>query len=135
MKKFLLNIITPKGTYLHDEVEEVYLKTSNGYLGILANHDSLISVISIAPGFIVRNQKKEYFAFFGGVMYVNHNEVKLIVNNIEHADSIDEKRAQAAHDRAVERLKKKEAGMDTKRAELALKKALARLGTIRKDFL
>ena len=50
----------------------------------------------------------------------------LIANVIESQDEIDLKRAQEAEKRARERLAKDGNGLDIKRAELALKKALVR---------
>ena len=55
MNKFLLEIITPKGVFLKDEVQELYLKTSSGYMGIMAKHDTLIAGVEIAPGFILKD--------------------------------------------------------------------------------
>ncbi|MCQ2794714.1 MAG: ATP synthase F1 subunit epsilon [Bacilli bacterium] len=135
MSKFLLEIDTPKGVFLKDEVNELYLKTSNGYMGIMAKHDTLITGVEIAPGFILKDNKKEYYAIFGGVLHVSKNGVRLIVSNIEHAASIDKARAKSSLDRARERLKKKGDVVDQKRAELALKRALARLGSVERDFL
>ncbi|MCQ2791972.1 MAG: ATP synthase F1 subunit epsilon [Bacilli bacterium] len=135
MKKFFLEINTPKGSYFKGEVEEVYLKTSNGYMGIMANHESLITCVEIAPGFILNDGKRSFYAFFSGVLHIDKDGVKLILSNVESAESIDESRAKTAREKALERLKDKKEEIDIKRAELALKRALARLGTINRDFL
>lgn len=135
MNKFLLEIITPKGVYYKDQVNELYLNTSNGYMGIMAKHDTLITGVEIAPGFIMKDNKKEYFAIFGGVLHVDKNSVRLIVSGIERAESIDKARAKKAQERAEERLKKKSDAIDQKRAELALKRAIARIGSVDKDFI
>ena len=76
MKTFSLEILTPKGTYFKQEIEELYLKTSLGYMGILANHDTLITGVEIAPGFIKVNNKINYYAIFSGVLHVSKNGVK-----------------------------------------------------------
>ena len=135
MKKFLLEIITPKGVYLHEEINELYLKTSGGYIGIMANHDTLIAGVEIGPGFILKDNKKDYYAIFNGVLQVDKNIVRLIVSNIERADSIDKARAKKAHERATERLNKKGDTLDQKRAELALKRAIARIGAVDRNFI
>ena len=135
MKKFLLEIDTPKGVYLKDEVNELYLKTSNGYMGIMAKHDTLITGVEIAPGFILKDNKKEYYAIFNGILHIEKDVVRLIVSNIEHADSIDKARAKKAQERAEERLNKKGGTLDQKRAELALKRAIARIGAVDKNFV
>ena len=135
MNKFHLTVVTPKGIFLDQEVEELYLKTSIGYMGILAKHDTLLTGVEIAPGFIKTLNKKEYYAIFNGVINITKDGVRLIVSNIEHADSIDVERAKRAHERALERLKKKGEGIDVKRAELALKRAITRIASSQKELL
>jgi len=135
MATFHLQVITPKGVYLDKEVNELYLKTSTGYMGIMANHDTLITGVEIAPGFIKINDKKEYYAIFNGVLNVTHDVTKLIVSNIEHSDEIDIERAKKAQERASNLLKTKGEGVDLLRAELALKRSLARLGSASKNIL
>ena len=58
MKKFHIDVITPKGAYLSSDIDELYIKTSLGYMGIMANHDSLITGIDVAPGFILIHNKQ-----------------------------------------------------------------------------
>jgi len=130
MKTFLLEILTPKGVYMSSQVEELYLNTSNGYLGVLANHDTLITGVEISPGFIKKDDKKEYYAIFNGVLNIKKDKVQLILSNIEHAKSIDLARAKKARDRAIERINKKGETIDVARAQLALKRALARINSI-----
>ena len=79
MKKFLLEVLTPKGAYFVGEVEELYLKTSLGYMGIMAGHDTLITGVEVAPGFIKHNNKIDYYAIFSGVLHVHKNGVKFLV--------------------------------------------------------
>ncbi len=135
MNKFLLEIITPKGVYLKDEVNELYLNTSNGYMGIMAKHDTLITGVEISPMFIVKDNKKVYYVTFKGVLNVKPDLVRLIVSNIEESKDIDINRAKKAKERAMERLKNRKEGIDLERASLALKRANARISCINKDFI
>jgi len=132
MNKFHLIIYTPKGTFFDDQVEELYLNTSMGYQGILANHDSLITGVDFGPGFIKKDDKKKYYAIFSGVLFIEKGITKLILTNIESAESIDLERAKKAHERALARIKNKPEGTDIKRCELALKRAIARINTVNK---
>ncbi|MCQ2794504.1 MAG: ATP synthase F1 subunit epsilon [Bacilli bacterium] len=136
MKPFMLEISTPKGVYLREEVKELYLKTSLGYMGILAGHDTLITGVDMAPCCIInKDNQKNYYALFAGVLHVKKDIVELAVNGIEQADSIDLARAKRAHERATERLKKKDHTIDMRRAELALERALTRMNAAKKDIL
>ena len=68
------------------------------------------------------------FAIAGGFMYVDaDNTVTVIGNAVESPEEIDLRRAEEAKQRAESRLKKKDQNIDTKRAEIALKKALIRI--------
>ncbi len=127
MNKFHLKIVTPKGTYREVDAELLNVKTTDGYIGILAHHIPLAAGVDISEmHYIVDGQKYE-FAVAGGFVYVSpENTVTLIANVIESQDEIDLKRAQEAEKRARERLAKDGNGLDVKRAELALKKALVR---------
>ena len=61
-------------------------------------------------------------------MYVDaDNTVTVIGNAVESPEEIDLRRAEEAKQRAESRLKKKDQNIDTKRAEIALKKALIRI--------
>jgi F-type H+-transporting ATPase subunit epsilon len=63
-----------------------------------------------------------------GFVEVLDNKVKVLVDFAEFAEEIDLKRAEAARDRAKERLEqRKKDGMDVARAEAALRRALVRL--------
>lgn len=132
---FHLQIITPKGIYLDKEVDELYLKTSLGYMGILKGHDTLITGVEIASGFIKINDKKDFYAIFNGVLNVTKDVTKLIVSNIEHGDIIDLERAKKAQERASKKIKDKGEGIDIARAELALKRAIARIQSVNKSIL
>lgn len=130
MSKFPLTILTPQGVFYEGEVEELYLNTSLGYMGIMARHEALVTEVIMSPGFIIKDNKKEYYAIFSGVLEIKNGQTKLIVGNIEHADSIDLDRAKKAHERALNRLKQKDDAIDIKRVELALKRAITRINTV-----
>lgn len=68
----------------------------------------------------------------GGIVEVNENKVVVLAETIERADEIDVARAEAAKERASNRLKEKRPDLDTERAQAALMRALNRLKTARK---
>lgn len=129
---FKLVIVSPRGCYFNEEVESLTIKLSSGYRTILAKHTPLVGAISYAPMHIVKNGKTIYYALHGGAINITNEQVTLMVNAIERADEIDLERAKRAKERAEERLKSNAHGIDIKRAQLALYRALSRIET--KEF-
>jgi len=127
MELFKLKIVTPKGIYYDGDVEILNVRTSNGQLGILANHLPLASVLEINEmNFVVDGKRKEY-AISGGFIYVDKLETTIITNAIESKDEIDLDRALKAKQRAEERIKARKDDVDLVQAEVALKRSLARI--------
>ena len=127
---FRLVIVSPRGCYLDEEVDSLTLKLTSGYRTILAHHAPLIGALGYAPMHIVKNGKTTFYALHGGAINITNEQVTLMVNAIERKDEIDLERAKKAKQRAEERLKSKDEGIDIKRAQLALYRALTRIDTI-----
>ena len=72
-------------------------------------------------------EKKEA-SLISGFVTILPDSVTVMAEVAEWPDEIDFKRAEEAKVRAERRLSSNEAGLDTLRAEMALKRALVRLG-------
>ena len=100
-----LRLVTLTGTKFDDDVYEVILPTLDGEIGVLQNHMPLISVatagvVAVKRGRTDPDSARELFAISGGVIEIEHNQLKVIVDEADHADSINEAEAEAAHERA-----------------------------------
>lgn len=100
-----LNLVTATGTKFDDDVYEVVLPTMEGEIGVLEDHMPLISAATNGVISIRRNPKDpdramEFFATNGGVIEVEDNVLRVIVDEADHADDISEAEAQAALERA-----------------------------------
>ena len=124
---FLLEIITPRGIYLSQEVDSLTIKLSSGYRTFLAGHMPLIGSLGYGEMHFKEGNKLESFALHGGAINVTKEKVSVICNAIEHASEIDKERALAAKERAEKRLSEKDPNIDLKRAQLALQRSLIRL--------
>ncbi len=124
---FNLQVITPERYLLDEDVESLVVPAVGGYLGVLANHAPLIA--GLEPGLVKYRQggDNKYFVISGGFIEVSCNNATVLANTAEKPGEIDKTRAEAAKERAVKRLSLREPGTDIARAELALKKAVARL--------
>lgn len=127
MKSKRLNIFTPTKKYLNAEI--VYLNFSNGKyrLGITPNHSPIISTVDICIITIKMKDNQEYsYTVSGGIIYVEKENITLLVNSIERSDEIDLNRAMEAKKRAEEKLLNKDL-YDQKRANLSLLRAVNRI--------
>ena len=104
----------------------VEFNTTEGEIGVLKSHIPLTTVI--APGIVSMYEKEgvKKAVIHTGFAEILPEKVTLLAEIAEWPDEIDLNRARMAEDRARKRLAEKKEGLDVERAELALKKALAR---------
>ncbi len=123
-----LSIVTPEKIFYEDEVTSLIAPGSEGYLGVLTDHAPLIT--ALVPGKLtVKDQKNQelFFSVGGGFMEVLKNQVTILAHSIEFINDIDLERAKRAMDRAKQRLRSREQGIDIPRAMTALRRAENRL--------
>ncbi|MGO4369775.1 F0F1 ATP synthase subunit epsilon, partial [Paenibacillus sp. MCAF20] len=99
-----------------------------GELGILPNHIPLVTPLRIAPVTIKRDGNKvDIVAVNGGFIEVRKDKIVILAESAELATDINLERAEAAKQRAQQRLNAKRDEVDYRRAELALQRAMNRL--------
>lgn len=132
-KKLVCEVITPERVVFRGEVDMVIAPGVQGELGILPLHISFLTQLSIGE-LRVRFEKEgrmveDYIAVHGGFMEVFEDRVNVLSPAAEMAREIDIERAKRAKERAAERLRKKEEGIDVLRAEVASRRAHVRIKT------
>lgn len=125
-KTLKLEVVTPERKVLSEDISSLIVPAIQGSLGILPNHAPMIS--GLEPGVVKYKVAGDYekMSISGGFLEVSDNKVSILANTAELAEEIDVKRAQAAKERAEKRLHDR-TGVDVLRAEMALKRAIARL--------
>lgn len=98
-------LVSLTGTKFDDDVYEVVLPTLDGEIGVLQDHMPLVSVATNGAIVVRRNPRdadrdREFFATNGGVIEVSENTLRVLVDEADHADDINEAEAQAAVERA-----------------------------------
>lgn len=123
-----LNVITPEKQFYTGDVTMVELTTTEGNIGVYPNHIPLTAVV--APGVLTIHEEggNKEASLISGFITILPDAVTVMAEIAEWPDEIDFKRAEEARVRAERRLASPEAGLDTLRAEMALKRALVRLG-------
>lgn len=102
---FHFQLVSISGKKFDDDVYEVVLPTLDGEIGVLQGHMPLVSVATTGAIAIRRNPRdpdsqREYFATNGGVIEVADNNLRVLVDEADHADEINEAEAQKALERA-----------------------------------
>lgn len=128
MKTVKVNVVTPDGPVVETDATMIIATAESGEIGILPGHISMVAPLQIGPLRIMHDQNSvEYIAVHGGFMEVRPDVVTILAESAEKAESIDIARAQQAAKRAQEALKAKQADVDHKAFELALKRAINRI--------
>ena len=125
---FQVEIITPDRVFHTGEATMIEFNTAAGQLGVYKKHIPLTTVL--APGIVtIHNDGEEDIvaAVHSGFAEILPEKVTLLAEIAEWPDEIDRGRAEAARQRAEERLAHKTEEVDIKRAEFALRKALVRI--------
>lgn len=102
---FHFQLVSISGQKFDDDVHDVVLPTLDGEIGVLENHMPLVSVATTGAIAIRRQARdsdtdREFFAINGGVIDVIDNTLRVLVDEADHADSINEVEAQKALERA-----------------------------------
>lgn len=125
---FMVEIVTPEQILFKNEVQFLVVPELNGELGVLKNHAPMIAALDVG---VLRYTdpagKINKIALSGGFMEVIYNEVRVLAETAEQGSEIDVLRAKAAKERAEKRLQAINENINHARAEMALKRAVARL--------
>jgi F-type H+-transporting ATPase subunit epsilon len=127
MSSFLLEIVTPERKVYAEDVNMVIVKGSEGEMGILPNHIPMVTPLKIAPVTVKKKNGEEQIAVNGGFLEIRKDKVVILAESAELPGDIDVARAEAAKQRAEQRLGGKNDAYDQIRAELALQRALNRI--------
>ena len=87
--KFKLEIVSPSGTFFRGEVDQLNLRTSEGDLGILAEHIPLVASVVISQLSYFIDEKKYYCANGNGLLVVEREKTVVLIESIIDRDSID----------------------------------------------
>jgi F-type H+-transporting ATPase subunit epsilon len=110
------------------DAEQVVIPGEGGILTVYPGHTPLLSTVN--HGVVIVDtgaEKPKFFAVHRGFAEILDNRVLILADGMESADSIDDKRAEAAMARAEERINKPPEDLDLTRALSALARAEARL--------
>lgn len=133
MPAFALEVVTPERVAYSGQVTSLQAPGSEGSFGVLARHIPLLTSLQIGQlRFVEEDGNEVKMAISGGFVEVGREQVAVLAETAEPVEEIDVARAEAARQRAEERLAQARAGqeeIDIARAQTALARALNRLLT------
>ncbi len=127
-----LEVVTPTGAIVNEDVDIVNAPGYGGDFGVLANHAPFLSTIKIGTLTYEKDKKRENLMISGGFCEVSNNQITFLVESAERGAQIDVERAMKAKERAERRLaqgKQSDENLNVVRAEAALQRAIARIKT------
>lgn len=124
---FKVEIITPDRVFYTGDADMIEFNTADGEIGVYRNHIPLTTVL--VPGVVTIHEGdvQKVAAVHAGFAEILNEKVTLLAEVAEWPEEIDLNRAEAAKERAEERLQNKTTDVDLRRAEFALRKALTRI--------
>lgn len=129
-QQIALEVVTPTGAVVNENVDIVNAPGYGGDFGVLANHAPFLSTIKIGILSYETGKKRENLMISGGFCEVSNNKITFLVESAEFGSQIDVERAMKAKERAEKRLTKAQShdeSVNVMRAEAALQRSLARL--------
>lgn len=138
MAQIHLEIVTPTGPVVSEEVDVVTAPGSGGEFGVLANHAPYLTTIKPGTLSYRKDRDTKYLMVSGGFVEVSCNRATFLVESAEFGTAIDVERALKAKERAERRIAQAvqgDAEVNRIRAEAALHRALARLQTAQRAKL
>lgn len=100
-----LKLVTLTGTKVDEDVYEVTIPTEAGEIGVFPYHEPLVTlaksgVIEVRRAKTDPDDRKELYAISGGVVQIDGESVKVLVDEADHGSEITEAEAQKALERA-----------------------------------
>jgi len=129
---FYVEILTPNRKFFWGDVESVVLNTPSGEIGILKDHMPMVALVDVGIIKVKKNADWVEAVLGQGFMEVSQNKVVILVDSAEWPDEIDINRANAAKERAQERILRRANKTEYIQSKAALARAMARLAARKK---
>jgi F-type H+-transporting ATPase subunit epsilon len=127
-KKFTLEVVTPRKVMFKREVISFSAPGVRGGFQVLHGHAPFISALEIGElKLTLPDGSEKRYSSSGGFVEVRDDSVVMVAESAEASDEIDVERAEAAANRARQRLSERGSYIDVPRAQSALARAFNRL--------
>jgi F-type H+-transporting ATPase subunit epsilon len=124
--KLKLEIVTPYGLKLSEDVDEVVCAGSEGEFGVLPGHVPFFTTLKIGMLTYKKGTETRYVFVNWGYVEAGPDKVLVLADSAEKSEEINVERAKEAIKRAEERLRKAEE-VDFARTTSSLERGIARV--------
>jgi F-type H+-transporting ATPase subunit epsilon len=127
-----LQLITLSGVKYSEEAYSVVLPTADGVLTVLGNHEPLMSalkpgVISIRKSAGDSEENIEHYATYGGVVEITHEGPRVLVDEADLGEDINQAEAEKAHAEAQKLLSSAKSRVELEQAQAMVDRQAVRL--------
>ncbi|MBE3561670.1 MAG: F0F1 ATP synthase subunit epsilon [Ktedonobacteraceae bacterium] len=122
-----VEVVTAERELYSGEADLVSAPGIDGRLGILPSHAALLTVLAPGALRITLGGAEEVLFVSGGFLEVSRDNVTVLADAAEHAEEIDQARAEEARRRAQERLAEARSNVERAQMEAQLQRAIYRL--------
>ena len=127
MAPMRLEIVTAERLIYSEDIDILVAPGEDGELAVLPSHAPLLTGLRPGEIRVVKDNEESYIAVSGGFLEVMANKVTILADTAEHAEEIDEQRAEEALRRAEEQIATRPSDMDLEGALASIRRSRARL--------
>lgn len=131
MKDLTLKIIAPDRVFYEGQVTSVEFNTTEGEIGVLPGHVPMTVVVKPGILLIGEEEGKKEAALHAGFVEILPESVTILAEIVEWPNEISLERAEAALQRAEDRMRSRTPETDIARAETAFQRAIARITVLK----
>nr|YP_009492332.1 ATP synthase CF1 epsilon subunit [Stauridium tetras]AWI68993.1 ATP synthase CF1 epsilon subunit [Stauridium tetras] len=126
-----ISILTPERPFWNGQAEEIILPTETGEMGVLKNHAPIITGLDVGAMLIRTKEQWNSVAIMGGFAVVKRNQITILANEAESAETINADEAKDAFENAKKNLETAEGVKQKVEANFAFKRAKARFQVVK----
>lgn len=124
---FKLEVVTPLSKIFSKDVEFVMIRTTEGDMGILANHAPFVAGLATGEMKIRANGQENFYYVSGGFIEISNNVVTILADEAMDVKDIDLEAARREAQIAKEKLEKAAEDMDIATVQKTLTQALTKV--------
>ena len=130
MSELHIELVMPHDKKLDEFIERAILPGIEGDFEVLSGHTAFITKLRPGTLKVYKDSEELFFSLLDGFVTVEDDKIIILSENCESRKDIDLERANAARIRAEKRIADTtNSEIDFRRAEFALKRAIARIDT------
>ena len=133
MKTFILEMKTPEGEVVDDEVEYVVLPSSEGGYGVLASHAPVVLWLDTGVCEYVKNGERKRYFIMEGVADVTGEKVSVLSDFIVAEEDAEEALDERERYYAAEKKRRKDSYFEYKQSSIGLARAMRNLSSKKED--